>query len=93
MTDKKVKTWHLNRQINFSVLFQLVLLASLIVGSWFNLQRQLDLLRYDVTSLLDCNEQFHQKLELLWGQSIANEYRLRALEKALSEAGLPEKTY
>ena len=34
--------WSFNRQINLSVLVQLVLLASLIVGSWVNLQRQLD---------------------------------------------------
>ena len=93
MTNEKVKTWHLNKQINLSVLFQLVLLASLIVGSWFNLQRQLDMLRHDVVSLLDCNKQFHQKLESLWAQSIANEYRLRALEKVSSEASLSGKTY
>ena len=44
--------WQFNRQINVSVLVQLVFLASLIVGSWVNLQRQLDLLQRDVTMLL-----------------------------------------
>ncbi len=49
---EKPRGWEFNRQINVSVLLQLVFLASLIVGSWVNLQRQLDLLQHDVTILL-----------------------------------------
>ncbi|MHC4095725.1 MAG: hypothetical protein ACYSU3_06665 [Planctomycetota bacterium] len=45
---EKSRIWEFNRQINVSVLVQLVFLASLIVGSWVNLQRQLDLLQHDV---------------------------------------------
>lgn len=52
MTPGNTKGWRLNRQINLSVIVQLVLLASLIVGSWVNLQRQLDLLQRDVSMLL-----------------------------------------
>jgi len=33
MTDQNAKGWRLNRQINLSVIMQLVLLASLIVGA------------------------------------------------------------
>ena len=32
-------SWRLDRRINLSVLVQLMVLASLIVGSWLNLQR------------------------------------------------------
>ena len=52
MTTGNIKGWRLNRQINLSIIVQLVLLASLIVGSWLNLQRQLDLLQRDVSMLL-----------------------------------------
>jgi len=52
MTQGNTNGWRLNRQINLSVIIQLVLLASLIVGSWLNLQRQLDLLQRDVSMLL-----------------------------------------
>jgi hypothetical protein len=67
------------------VLVQLVFLASLIVGSWINLQRQLDLLQHDVTLLLQCQKNFDVKLESLSATSISYEYRLRALEKRVSE--------
>ena len=73
--------WQLNRQINLSVLLQLVLLASLIVGSWVNLQRQLDMLQYDVGLLLASQKEFHGKVESLQAKSIAYEYRLGAVEK------------
>jgi len=84
-SDGNTKTWHLNRQINLSVVIQLVLLAGLILGSWVNLQRQLDLLQHDVTLLLQCQKELKNKFENLSERSISYEYRLRALEKALSD--------
>jgi len=83
--NEKVQSWQLNRQINISTLVQLLFLASLIVGSWVNLQRQLDLLQHDVSMLLQCQKNFEQKLESLSAKSISYEYRLRAIEKQIDE--------
>jgi hypothetical protein len=79
--------WQLNRQINVSVLIQLLFLASLIVGSWVNLQRQLDLLGHDVKLLLASQKDFQQRIESLQAKSISYEYRLRAIEKAVANNG------
>ena len=57
MTNENVKTWRINRQINLSVFVQLIFLASLIIASWVNLQRQLDLLQHDVAILIQDNKQ------------------------------------
>lgn len=84
MVKEDTKSWRLNRQINLSVLVQVVLLASLIVGSWVNLQRQLDLLQHDVTALIESNKQFQKKLEALWAEAIGREYRLQSVEKVLA---------
>jgi hypothetical protein len=81
MTSGNSKSWRLNRQINLSVIIQIVLLASLIVGSWVNLQRQLDLLQRDVSMLLQSQNSIEQKLESLWTKSVSHEYRLQAVEK------------
>jgi len=81
MTPGKNNSWRLNRQINLSVIIQLVLLALLIVGSWINLQRQLDLLQRDVSMLLQSQINIEQKLESLWTKSVSYEYRLQAIEK------------
>lgn len=83
--------WHLNRQVSVSVLVQLVFLASLIVGSWVNLQRQLDLLQHDVTMLLRCQKNFEQRLESLSAKSISYEYRLRGIERNILKAEGSEK--
>lgn len=88
MAENNSKTWRFNRQINVSVLVQLLLLAALIVGSWVNLQRQLDLLQHDVTALLQCQKDFQLKLESLSERSISYEYRLRAIEKQVSKADI-----
>jgi len=86
MTPANSKSWRLNRQINLSVIVQLVLLASLIVGSWFNLQRQLDILQRDVSMLLQSQNSIEQKLESLWTKSISYEYRLQAVEKRATKS-------
>ena len=86
MTPGNSKSWRLNRQINLSVIVQLVLLASLIVGSWVNLQRQLDLLQKDVSMLLQSQNSIEQKLESLWTKSISHEYRLQAIEKQAAKS-------
>ena len=78
-------SWRLDRRISLSVLVQLTVLTSLIVGSWLNLQRQLDLLQHDVTMLLHVQESVTQKLEVLSSQSISHEYRVQAIEKELGE--------
>lgn len=80
MTNANAFPWRLDRRINLSMLVELILLASLIVGSWVNLQRQLDLLQRDVTMLLESQHSVTQKLETLSAQSLSHEYRLLALE-------------
>lgn len=80
-----IAPWRLDRRINLSVLVQLVALASLILGSWLNLQRQLDGLQRDVTMLLKTQETSTQKLEVLSTRSLSHEYRVQAIEKQLGE--------
>lgn len=93
MAEENSNRWRLNRQINLSVIVQLLLLASLIVGSWLNLQTQLNLLQRDVGMLLAGQKEFEQKLESLSLRNISYEYRLHAIEKHLSEAETTEKMF
>jgi hypothetical protein len=81
MARENATNWRLDRRINLSVLLQVMVLASLILGSWVDLQRQLDLLQHDVTMLLQSQKEFQQKLELLSERSLSCEYRLQALER------------
>ena len=85
MSSQNVKSWYFDRRINISVLIQIFLLASLIVGSWINLQRQLDLLQHDVQTLLQNQKTFCSKLENLQATSISHEYRLQVIERWIDE--------
>ena len=93
MTLENTNGWRLNRQINLSMIVQIMLLASLIVGSWINLQRQLDLLQRDVNMLLQSQKSFEQKLESIRDKSISYEYRLRAIENQVSRADTADDSY
>lgn len=76
-TDNK---WHLNRQINLAVIVQLLLLASLIIGSWVNIQNRISLLQHDVNNLLKYYEKFEKEINTLSSRTVTFEYRLRNLE-------------
>lgn len=69
-------------------MIQLVFLAALIVGTWVNLQKQLSLLQHDITSLIETQRQFQQRIEELSRTSITYEYRLRAIEKKIPDADI-----
>ena len=93
MTEDNSKGWQFNRQINLSVLVQLIFLASLIVGSWVNLQRQLDLLQRDVSMLLQCQKDLTVKLESLSAKSISYEYRLCTIEEYIRKCDLSKEKF
>jgi len=80
-TVERDMRWRLERRVGVSVLVELVTLAGLIVGSWVNLQRQLDLVSHDVKQLLATQEKFCETLEGVQERVIAHEYRLRAVEQ------------
>ena len=88
MSEENQKSWRLNKQINISVFIQLVFLASLILGSWINLQRQLYLLQKDVSVLLAGQDKLEEKIESLWSKSISHEYRLKALGKNVTDTDM-----
>ncbi len=79
--NQNQQTWRFDRRVNLSVLIQLAFLASLIVGSWVNLQRQLDSLQRDVTSLLESQKRSADKVEILQEKVISHEFRLKQLKK------------
>ena len=88
MIKKEKKNWYFNKQIDLSVLVQIIFLAVLIVGSWVNLQKQLSSLQHDITNLLETQRQFQQRIEELNKANICYEYRLRSLEKKMPEADI-----
>lgn len=90
MAEENSRSWRVNRQVSVSVFVQLIFLASLIVGSWVNLQRQLDLVQRDVGLVLERQKTFQEKFESLQEKSITYEYRLRAVEKAISQTDIGE---
>jgi len=93
MSRDKFSNWSFDHQVNLSVLVQLILLASLIVGSWVNLQRQLYLLRHDVRLLLEQQKEFEEELETISAKSISYEYRIQAIENNLQTKSGSEENH
>ena len=81
MGDNNKQGWNFNKQLNLSVIIQLILLASLIIGSWVNLQSQMNVLSYDMERILECQKQFQSKIENISMKNITYECRLKTLEE------------
>jgi uncharacterized membrane protein YqgA involved in biofilm formation len=76
-----MERWRFEKRMNVSGVVQVLMLAGLIVGSWFNLQRQLDLLGRDVRQLLQTQEKLCDKADRLGDTVVAHEYQIREMEK------------
>jgi hypothetical protein len=72
------------RRVSVSLILQLVTPAALILGSWINLQRQLDLVAHDVKLLLSNQEKFTSRLDAMQEKTLSHDYQLRALQSAAS---------
>lgn len=73
--------WKINRQINVSVLLQLILLAVMIVASWSNIQAKLEVIQRDLERLLQYQGQVQTKVAKLNDDCIGFEYRIKTIEK------------
>jgi flagellar biosynthesis chaperone FliJ len=74
-------SWQFSKKLDIGIVVQVILLASLIVGSWVNLQRQLDIVQHDINLLIENQKQWHDKVDELNNRCISYEYRLRSLER------------
>jgi hypothetical protein len=75
--------WQFKKEVNLSMVIQLCLMASLVVGSWLNLERRIDALQHDVEALLKGQERFAGKVDELGALGIRHEYRLEVIERTL----------
>lgn len=75
--------WVFNKQMNLSIIIQLSFLAILIISTWVNLQKQLTILQHDMTRLIQTQQQFQQKIEMLDKANICFDYRLKTIEKTM----------
>jgi hypothetical protein len=91
MSTNNGEKWQFNKQVNLSTLVQLFFLASLIITSWVNLQTQLDSIEKDVQMLLTCQNSSKEKMEKLTTESISFDYRIKAIEKSLSNYDIVNK--
>ena len=74
------RAWSFRREITLGALLQVItLLLALIIG-WTNLQKELALLRREISVLARTSEQLREQLDRLNGQCQEHEFRLKALE-------------
>lgn len=92
MVKQDSRRWRLDRRIDLSVLLQIMTLASLIVGSWVNIQRQLDQLQRDVTLVVESQKSNATRLDAVSAQALAHEYRLQTVEKRFGAVGQSESS-
>jgi hypothetical protein len=79
MRNMHTTNWRLDRRINLSVLLQLMVLASMILASWVNLQRQLGSLH--TTSPPCAKPKEFSRNSNYWPAKPLHEFRLGTIEK------------
>jgi hypothetical protein len=79
--------WQFKKEVTLGVLIQLCLMASLVLGSWVNLERRIDALQHDVDALLKGQDRFAGKVDQLSADSVRNQYRIEVIERSMRKDG------
>ena len=69
-------TWRFRREVTLGTLLQLVVLLTMVVAGWSNLQRELAVIHHDLTQLIESNREQLQRIETLSWRVEHHEYRL-----------------
>jgi hypothetical protein len=83
----KKNTWQFKKEVNLGVVIQLCFMASLVLGSWLNLESRLDALQHDVDTLLKQQDHFSGRIEELTADNLRHQYRLDAIERHVPKEG------
>ncbi len=76
------RSWQFRREITLGAVVQLIVLAGMVIAGWSNLQKELALIRRELTLLSERSIQIQQHMEKLDTQCREQEYRIRMIEKA-----------
>jgi len=84
--------WSFRREVTLGHLLQIGSLLIILAAGWSNLQKDLALIRHDLTQLIAATDRLQMNLDRLSEQSREHDYRLRRLEErqrpGLTQAGL-----
>ena len=83
-------TWQFRREITLGTLLSLAALLGMVAATWGNLQKELALIRHELTSLIDASDRIHEQMGKLGDQCQQHEYRLGIMEsRTVSSSSRP----
>ena len=94
-TNGLFSTWRFRREITLGTVLSLAALLAMLGATWGILQKELALIRHELTGLADASDRINQQISRLGVQCHEHEYRLGILEsrKVSSRSGpMPPET-
>ena len=73
-------TWRFRREITLGTLLSLAALLGMVGATWGNLQKELALIRHELSGLIDASDRIHEQMGKMGDQCQQHEYRLGILE-------------
>lgn len=84
MTTKRlqndVSVWRFRREVTFAAVVHLVVLLGMVMAGWANLQKELALIRQELTRLNTDSARLQQDVSVLSTARAEHDYRLKTLE-------------
>lgn len=77
----ELTVWRFRREVTLGTVLQATALLVVLIAGWSNLQKDLALIRHDLTQLIAASEASARSLGQLDEQNREHEYRLRNLER------------
>ena len=78
--NDELAVWRFRREVTLGTVLHLSALLIMLIAGWSNLQKDLALIRHDLTRLIDSSDKLGQRMETVAQQCRDHEYRLKMLE-------------
>ena len=80
-TANEFSRWSFRREVTLGTVLHIIIILSMVIAGWSNLQQELALIRYELTQLVLSKERLCEHMEKLDEQSRRFDYRIMKLEE------------
>ena len=82
----ETSSWCFRREVTLGTVLHIIVILSMVIAGWSNLQKELVLIRHELTQLIISKEQLCEHMEKLSERSRSHDYRIMKLEEKTRHA-------
>ena len=82
--SEEISVWRFRREITLSTILHLTVILVMVITGWGRLQKELALIKHDLTRLIESDEHIREHIKNLNNRCRSYDFRINGLEEKMS---------